>query len=78
MGADRMDFSFEGDTLGKLLETLFYHYRLRELIVDEGGDVLPWSRLAVNGRFSYLIGDMSAEVRDGDTVALIRPYAVAF
>ncbi len=78
MGCDRMEFSFTGHTLGALLNDLFAHYDLRDLILNEEGEVRPWARVAVNGRFSYLIGDMDAAIHDGDLVVLIHQYAVAF
>ena len=78
MGADRMDFTFEGATLGELLEALFSRYDLRRLILDQDGHVRPYSRLLVNGRFSYLLGDLEAPIRDGDLIVFARPYVVAF
>jgi molybdopterin converting factor small subunit len=77
MKADRMDFAFEGSTLA-LLEALFAVHNLRDLIFDETGNIKPWARVAVNGRFSYTIGDMSAPIQEGDLVALLHPYVVAF
>lgn len=75
---DRIQFSFEGDTLGELLDALFAQYDLQDLILDEDRNVIPWSRVAINGRFSYLVGGMAAPIKDGDLIALIRHYAVAF
>jgi molybdopterin synthase sulfur carrier subunit len=78
MGVNRMEFSFEGSRLRDLLEALFAHHDLRDLILDEEGKVLPYARVAVNGRFSYLIGDLEAPIREGDLVVLTKPYVVAF
>jgi len=78
MKADRMDFAFEGNTLGELLEALFATHNLRDLILNETGNIKPWARVAVNGRFSYTVGDMSAPIQEGDLVALLHPYVVAF
>jgi len=78
MGCSRMEFAFAGHTLGALLNELFAHYDLQDLILNEEGEVRPWTRVAVNGRFSYLIGDMDAPIHDGDLVVLIHQYAVAF
>ncbi len=77
MGHDRMEFAFAGHTLGALLNDLFAQYELQDLILEEG-KVRPWARVAVNGRFSYLIGDMEAPIHDGDMVVLMHPYVVAF
>jgi sulfur-carrier protein len=78
MGVNRMEFSFEGSQLRELLEALFAHHDLRDLILDERGNVLPYTRVAVNGRFSYLIGDLDAPIQEGDMVVLMKPYVVAF
>ena len=78
MGVDRREFSFEGTKLGELLEAVFAEYDLRDLILDEEGNIKPWARVAVNGRFSYTIGDMNAAIQEGDLVALLHPYVVAF
>ena len=78
MGADRLKFSFAGDNLGQLLQAVFAQYDLEDLLLDEDGAIQPWSRIVVNGRFSYLVGDMNAPINDGDMIVLMRPYAVAF
>ncbi len=78
MGRDRMEFAFTGHTLGALLDDLLAQYDLRDLILNEEGEVRPWARVVVNGRFSYLIGDMDAPIHDGDLVVLMHPYVVAF
>ncbi|MCP4421742.1 MAG: MoaD/ThiS family protein [Chloroflexi bacterium] len=78
MGMDRMEFDFKGNKLNDLLQTLFAQHDLQDLILDENGDVQAWSRVVINGRFSYLVGDMDAPIQDGDMIVLIRPYAVAF
>lgn len=75
---DRIEFAFAGNTLGALLAEVFAQYDLRDLILNEQGEVRPWARVAVNGRFSYLVGNMEAPIREGDLVALIYPYSVAF
>jgi molybdopterin synthase sulfur carrier subunit len=78
MGCGRMEFAFAGHTLGALLNELFAHHDLQDLILNDEGEVRPWTRVVVNGRFSYLIGDMDAPIHDGDLVVLIHQYAVAF
>lgn len=78
MGRDRMEFSFRGHTLDALLDDLFTHYDLRDLILSEEWEVRPWARVVINGRFSYLVGNRDAPIRDGDLVVLMHPYVVAF
>jgi molybdopterin converting factor small subunit len=78
MGLDRMDYEFEGYTLGELLVALFNSHDIQDLLMDDNGTILPYSRVVINGRFSYLVGDMEAQIQEGDTIVLIRPYVVAF
>ncbi len=78
MKADRLDFAFEGTTLGDLLKALFAQCNLRDLVLDENDKIIPWSRVLVNGRFSEFLGDLRAPVQGGDEIVIIRPYVVAF
>ena len=78
IGIDQLDFVVDGSTLGDVLEALFNEYKIQDLILDDDGNILPYSRVVVNGRFSYLVGDMDAPIEDGDSIVLIRPYVVAF
>ena len=77
MGADRVNFTFEGTTLGELLQALLHRFNLQDLLLDEDGNISPYARLAVNGRFSYLVGDLDAPIQNGDMVTLMHPYIVA-
>jgi molybdopterin converting factor small subunit len=74
MKAYHMNFSFEGRNVGDLLTALFKQYELRDLVLDENDRIIPWSRIIVNGRFSEFIGDLSAPVKTGDEVVLVRPF----
>ncbi len=78
MGAFDTDFSFEGNRLGDLLNDVTARYNVRDLLLDEHGGIKPYARVLVNGRFSDLLQGWDTPVRDGDTVVLIHPYAVAF
>ncbi len=78
VGAYQMDFSFEGTRLRELLNAVFARHNLRDLLLDESGNLKPYARVLVNGRFSELLQGLDTPVRDGDTVVLIHPYAVAF
>lgn len=78
MGFDSMKFEFDGSTLADLLSAFFEQHEIDDLLLDEKGAILPYSRVVINGRFSYLVGDMDAPVNEGDNVVLIRPYVVAF
>ncbi len=78
IGRDRIEFAFTGHTLGTLLNEFFAHHDMRDFYLDEQGGLRPWARIVVNGRFSYLIGDMEAPIKDGDLIVLIHQYATAF
>ena len=70
----RLDFAFDGQNLGDLLKALFAQYHLRDLILDEHDNIMPWSRVVVNGRFSETMGDLAIPIHDGDEIVLIRPF----
>ena len=73
MRTGHLDYTFEGHTLGELLQALFAAHDFRDLILDAGGNVRFRSRIAVNGRFSDTLQGMSTPVEDGDTIVLMRP-----
>ncbi len=78
VGAYQMDFSFEGTRLRELLNAVLARHNLRDLLLDESGNLKPYARVLVNGRFSELLQGLDTPVRDGDIIVLIHPYAVAF
>lgn len=78
MGTDKMTFTFDGNILGELLTALFASHALRDLILDDIGELRPYSRVAVNGRFSHTLVGLDTPIQEGDTITLIRPYVVAF
>ncbi len=78
MGTFGMGFSFEGYSLRDLLNELLSQHNLQDLLMDETGQIRPYARVLVNGRFSEILGGLDTPVLDGDIVTLIHPYAVAF
>ncbi len=78
IGAFRMDFSFEGTKLRDLVNDVVARYDVRDLLLDESGDIKPYARVLVNGRFTEVLEGMDTPVHSGDTIVLIHPYAVAF
>lgn len=74
IGIGQMDFAFDGQNLGELLEALFARYDLRDVLLDLDGGLKPFARLLVNGRFSSSLQGMQTPIRDGDRVVLMRPY----
>jgi molybdopterin synthase sulfur carrier subunit len=77
MSRDRMEFAFAGNTLRELLNGLCTVYDLRDLVFDHKGEGQPGLQVVVNGRFSYLTGDLDTPIRDGDLVVLIHRSTVA-
>ncbi len=78
MGAFGLDYSFEGSRLGDLLNSVTASYNVRDLLLDDRGRIKPHARVLVNGRFAEVLQGLDTPVRDGDTIVLIHPYAVAF
>lgn len=78
MGAFGIDYSFQGNKLRDLIHDVTARYNVRDLLLDEDGRIKPHARVLVNGRFSEVLQGLDTPVRDGDTVVLIHPYAVAF
>ncbi len=74
MQMGHLDFAFEGQTLGELLQCLVSRYPLRDLIFDAYGQLDRRFRVILNGRFSYLVGGMDAPVHEGDMVVVMGPY----
>ena len=73
----RMDFAFEGATLGDLLKSLFAQYDLRDLVVDGDGQFIPRSGVLVNGRSAKHLGALTASIQEGDEVIIMRPSVAA-
>ncbi len=78
VGFGHADFEFEGSTVREFLPAVTKVYSVADLLLADETTVRSASRLAVNGRFHYLVGGLDAPIRDGDMVALIRPWAPAF
>lgn len=78
MGTFGMGFSFEGASLRDLLNELLAQHNLRDLLMDDRGQIRPYARVLVNGRFSEVLEGLDTPIQNGDTVTLIHPYAVAF
>ncbi len=78
VGFGHAGFEFEGGTVREFLPAVTQAYNVADLLLADETTIRPASRLAVNGRFHYLVGGLDAPIRDGDVVALIRPWAPAF
>jgi molybdopterin converting factor small subunit len=73
----RMEFAFEGATLGDLLKALFAQYDLRELVVDGDDQFIPRSGILINGRSAKYLGTLAAPVQNGDEIIIMRPSVAA-
>ena len=78
VGFGHADFEFEGSTVREFLPAVTQAYNVADLLLADETTLRPTSRLAVNGRFHYLVGGLDAPIRDGDVVTLMRPWAPAF
>ena len=68
----------EGEKLRDVLKAIVGRYRIEDIILNETGEVRAWARVLVNGRSHDFVGGLDAQLRDGDSVALIYPYADNF
>jgi molybdopterin converting factor small subunit len=68
-----------GETrLVDVLKAITALYPVADIILTEKGEVRPWARVLVNGRSHELIGGLEVELHNGDSVALVYPYADNF
>jgi len=77
-GVSAIKFSSEGRRLRDVLNAIVGRYRIQDIILNEAGEVRAWARVLVNGRSHDFVGGLDAQLRDGDSVALIYPYADNF
>ena len=73
----RMEFAFEGATLGELLKALFAQYALRDLVVDADDQFIHRSGVLINGRSAKYLGTLAAPIKNGDEVIIMRPSVAA-
>ena len=64
--------------LRDVLKAVVGKYRIEDIILNETGEVRAWARVLVNGRSQDFVGGLDVQLRDGDSVALIYPYADNF
>ena len=72
-GTGSVDFSFEGNSLRDLLRAAFTQYAVREILLQDNDQFVFRSGVMVNGRSAKWLGGLSAPIRDGDEVILMRP-----
>jgi len=77
VGQSETDFSFNGSTLREFIDAVLRDYDIADLLLDQG-ELKPYVRVAIDGRFSHFVGGWDATVPNGATVVLIHSYVVAF
>ncbi len=66
----------DGLTVRGLIDVLSEKYaRLREELLDEGGNLKPMYNILVNGRAIEWLGGLDTLLKDGDEVVFIPPAA---
>lgn len=67
------EFSFEGGSLGDFLRAVFLRYSVRDLVLDEKDQFVFRSGVLVNGRSARYLGGLTAPIKNGDEVIVMRP-----
>lgn len=65
----------EGASVKDLLNELTRSYgrRFLEIVLNEGGELLPYVKLLVNGRDIEFLNKLETKLKNGDEVALFPP-----
>jgi len=77
-GTSRIEIITSVTKLRVVLGNIVEKYGIRDIILTETGEVKPWARVLVNGRSQEFVGGLDSTIRDGDTIALIYPFADNF
>ena len=67
LGKHQTRFAFPGNTLRQLMAALVREFDLGDLLMA-GDEPRPYVQVVINGRFSYLVGGLEAQIPDGSTV----------
>lgn len=77
MGIVLTEFAFKGRTLAQFLPALVEQFEIEDLLL-ENGELRTNVRVIIDGRYSYLLGGLEAEIPDGATVVLVYSYGGRF
>ena len=77
-GIGRIEFIASVPKLRAILDEIVERYSIRSIIFTDLGEIKPWVRVLVNGRSHELVGGLDSTIHDGDTIALVYPYADNF
>ncbi len=69
-----VDFVSSSSRLKDVLKEIVDFYHIADIMVTESGEVRPYARVLVNGRSFQFVGGLEANLRAGDTIALIYPW----
>jgi molybdopterin converting factor small subunit len=68
---------FQGRDLRALVDRLLEDFDIEALLLEDG-EIAPYVRVVINGRYSSLLGGWQARIPDGATVVLLGSYVIAF
>ena len=77
-GTGRIEIITSVPNLRTILDEVVERYGIRTVIFTDTGEIKPWARVLVNGRSHEFVGGLDSTIHDGDTIALVYPYADNF
>jgi molybdopterin converting factor small subunit len=77
-GVGTVEYTSRESKLRFVLKEIAGAYRITDIIFNQSGEVRPWARVLVNGRSHEFVNGLDTELRKGDSIALIYPYADNF
>jgi molybdopterin converting factor small subunit len=77
-GTGRIEIIASVPNLRTILDEVVERYGIRDVIFTDTGEIKPWARVLVNGRSHEFVGGLDNIIHDGDTIALVYPYADNF
>ncbi len=77
-GTGRIDVMTPVPKLRFALSDIVEKFGISDIILTETGEVKPWARVLVNGRSQEFVGGLDLDLHEGDTLALVYPYADNF
>lgn len=77
-GTGRIELVASVPNLRVVLGDIAEKFGIRDIILTETGEIKPWARVLVNGRSQEFVGGLDLELHEGDTLALVYPYADNF
>lgn len=76
-GVKEVMINFEGEDLRALVHQLVEDFDIEDLLVEDG-EIRPYVRVVINGRYSALLGGWDAPIPDQSTIVLLGSYVIAF